>query len=465
MIEIKHDRQNNHQEETGPQNMKIIAIGGTGTAILDRMTLDQLGEIESSMMIDTDQQSYMGTVCENKILLGRNQIFGMGVNGDGQLGKEVAHAERDLLYAHLQGVDLALILTGFGGGTGTGVTEEVIDILKEMNSKIVVIGVTPFQFESKSRQQQARQVIKRVRSRVDSMLLFSNQRLLSVAERNHHGRDVFTVMNRVLAGVCGSIANSLYSQEATHMKLEDLVYLSGECEGLSGELENCWVGHGFAEGENFEEEVVNMVFDSPLFDDRVVWEKGDRAVASIVGGEDMSVKQFQMVIELLKKQMPVEMPLISSTSVDSDMQGQLTVTLFIGRSGEEFVIDEPMEEQNVQDVEIVPTMTTEVSKDLFAAPAPMVEESEAFAAQMVQEVVAVTKEGAAVEDDHLQGQRSRLARPKRREQQTYFRHEQEELPFDSKALLGRFEKASPTVMNGQNLDTPTFMRMKIRLRG
>jgi hypothetical protein len=58
-----------------------------------------------------------------------------------------------------------------------------------------------------------------------------------------------------------------------------------------------------------------------------------------------------------------------------------------------------------------------------------------------------------------------LARPKRREQQTYFRHEQEELPFNSKALLGRFEKSSPTVVNGQNLDTPTFMRLKVRLRG
>jgi cell division protein FtsZ len=285
MIEIKHDRQNHHnEEESGPQNMKIIAIGGTGTAILDRMTMDQLGEIESSLVIDTDQQSYLGTVCENKILLGRNQILGMSANGDAQLGKEIAHAERDLLYAHLQGTDLALILTGFGGGTGCGVTEEVVDILKEMNSKIVIMGITPFQFEGKMRLQQSRETIKKLHSRVDSMLLFSNQRLLSIAQTNHHGRDVYTVMNRMLAGVCGSVANSLYSQEATHMKIEDLVYLSGECEGLRDELENCWVGHGFAEGDNLEEEVVNMVFDSPMFDDRVVWEKGDRAVASIVGG-------------------------------------------------------------------------------------------------------------------------------------------------------------------------------------
>ncbi|MGA1130304.1 MAG: hypothetical protein ACO3XN_09595, partial [Chthoniobacterales bacterium] len=43
------------------------------------------------------------------------------------------------------------------------------------------------------------------------------------------------------------------------------------------------------------------------------------------------------------------------------------------------------------------------------------------------------------------------------------RQKQEELPLDQ-AMRGRFKDLDPTMVDGQDLDVPTFIRMRIRLQ-
>jgi len=77
----------------------------------------------------------------------------------------------------------------------------------------------------------------------------------------------------------------------------------------------------------------------------------------------------------------------------------------------------------------------------------------------------VAEEVMASLDDEEDKPRIRRGRERGKEtkEQRYF-SEQEELPLDNKVLRGRFEKAVPTMFNGQNLDQPTFMRLKMKLR-
>jgi hypothetical protein len=61
---------------------------------------------------------------------------------------------------------------------------------------------------------------------------------------------------------------------------------------------------------------------------------------------------------------------------------------------------------------------------------------------------------------------SKPVRPSGKKTPTLQRYfvQQEELPLDAKINRGRFEKTAPTVIDGQDLDIPTFMRQRLRVR-
>jgi cell division protein FtsZ len=57
----------------------------------------------------------------------------------------------------------------------------------------------------------------------------------------------------------------------------------------------------------------------------------------------------------------------------------------------------------------------------------------------------------------------RPSRKKKPTPQRYFVR-QEELQLEQKTNRGRFEKTTPTVIDGQDLDIPTFVRLGIKLK-
>jgi len=433
----------------------LIGVGTAGVNVLDQMVLDGLASLEM-IAFDTDKQVLSGSVVQSKILIGMKTTRGLGVGGDHDFARELAEQDADRIREILEGVDLAIVITGLGGGSGTGLTPEILKVLRAIEASTIVLAVTPFSFEGKRRLDQAKAGTVKLREGADVVLIFANERLSRIPEAQHNVREGFRAMNRILGDTAQSISRLLATRALMQLSLSDMQTLAGRQHGEEGVLENCWVGVASATGIDRQRKVVEKALAGPLFSDAHVWKNGDRILASVVGGPEMSVADFQRVMQVLQRELPVEFPMVAGAAVDESMKDGIMLTLLVARSTEGQITREhgggkESREEKLSDE--MPGLASKPEPEKVSAPVRGKTSKEEL------EVLATTRSSAEGEEKP----RARRGRGKEGREQRYFT-EQEELPLDNKVLRGRFEKAVPTMFNGQNLDQPTFLRLKMKLR-
>jgi len=470
MIQIRNDALQMNADPLPCRKVTLIGVGTAGVNVLDQMVLDGLTSLEM-IVFDTDRQVLTGSVVPSKELIGAKTTRGLGVGGDHEFARELAFQDRERIRQCLRGVDLAVVITGLGGGSGTGLTPEILKVLREGDASTIVLAVTPFSFEGNRRLSQAKAGTVGLRDNADVVLVFANERLSRIPEAQHNVREGFRAMNRILGDTAQSISNLLATRALMQLSLADLQTLAGRRHGGQGVLENCWVGVATASGIDRQKKVVERALSGPLFSDSHVWRNGDRILASVVGGPDMSVSDFQKVMQILQRELPVEFPMVAGAAVDETLEDRMMLTLLVARSSDSEVaverivpevLAEPVAAPKVQPIALPREEPVEVPVPMpKPVPIPVVERKPAFE-PAAEEIRAGEEEEAALEEELPKSRKGR-DRGKTVKEQRYF-SEQDELPLDNKVLRGRFEKAVPTMFNGQNLDQPTFMRLKMRLR-
>lgn len=424
------------QEEITPR-VKIIGIGGAGVHVLDQMLLDD-SSMSDLAVIDTDCQTYNGTVIVDRLLAGRRTLRGFGCCGDVDLARSLFQDEVEEVQKLVKNAQVVVLIAGLGGGTGTAMTVGLTEVLRDMGITSVVLGITPLKVEGKRKFSQAQAAASVLRSKADAFFLFSNERLMEVVDQYEDPRMVFQEMNRLLGGTCRSLVQLLSRRGLVDLNLADIQALLGCSSALNDELENCWVGIGSASGEDCERYAVEEALSSPMFLDEVAWKAGDRILACIEGGADMSVVTYQAVMEHLKQELPVELPIVAGATIHSNTSDYLRLTLFVARSGESLVATEEVSAwKEMGDDGVSPRSMRDASQSVQKQTSPAID----F-------------------DDGIQTVRNikPAARP-----QKYFT-EQVELPLQNQTFRGRFEKSNPTIMDGEDLDQPTFMRVGLKIR-
>jgi cell division protein FtsZ len=97
-------------------------------------------------------------------------------------GQKAAEESRDEIAHALENTDLVFITAGMGGGTGTGAAPVVAEVAKEMGALTVGVVTRPFTFEGRRRTSQADEGIAALQSRVDTLIVIPNNKLLSVIQ-------------------------------------------------------------------------------------------------------------------------------------------------------------------------------------------------------------------------------------------------------------------------------------------
>ena len=103
--------------------------------------------------------------------------------------------------ARFDSVDLLLIVTGLGGGTGTGATPVLVRIAREAKAQTLVLASLPFAFEGKQRRQLAEDAIRQMRSNADAIIQLPNERLKGGSRRYLLGG--FSLSHRYMR--CGGV--------------------------------------------------------------------------------------------------------------------------------------------------------------------------------------------------------------------------------------------------------------------
>ena len=184
--------------------IKVIGIGGGGCNFQEHMIKlaeDGLPE-DAFVAINTDRQSLDASKAKIKLQIGPN---GLGAGADPNVGREAAEFSEEEIREICRGVDLVILFSGFGGGTGSGASAVVARIAKEEGALVFGILTKPFDFEGKVRKRVAEESIIEFRKNADVTVVVSNQLLFKITNQYTTFREAF----KIIDDMCASFVQSL----------------------------------------------------------------------------------------------------------------------------------------------------------------------------------------------------------------------------------------------------------------
>jgi cell division protein FtsZ len=434
MIQFSSDHAHPLPRSGDSAGCAVIGVGRAGVHIIDQLILERCGP-RHLVAVDTDEQDIRASVAPHKHLLGRSRLRGLGTGGDPTLAAALAGEDAPALAELTAGVRTAVIVAGLGGGTGTGAAPVIAARLRATGVRVFAVVCTPFDFEG-ARVLRAAEGLDVLETACDGVAALASQRLIHVPEAREDIREVFRHVNALAARGAAALLDLLHADGTAPLSAAELRRLLG-----APGLENVWAAHGAARGPDRIERVAGQIAASPFFEDGTAWKQAQAAVLSVVGGADMPVAEMRELVARLREVMPIALDIRGSAWIDPRAEGILRATLLL----------------TAADASPAPGIAPVAAPAGAAAPAQRREEpAPAPSAPAVGEL-------PGQDSLPLDAAPPRPSRKKAPTPQRYFVR-QEELQLDQKTNRGRFEKTTPTVIDGQDLDIPTFLRHGIKLK-
>ncbi|WP_435100116.1 tubulin/FtsZ family protein [Halarchaeum sp. P4] len=167
--------------------LAMIGFGQAGGKILDRFLEydERTGSniVRASVAVNTAKADLMGlehVPQENRVLIGQSRVKGHGVGADNELGAEIAEEDIDEIQGAIDSipvheVDAFLIISGLGGGTGSGGSPVMARHIKRIYTEPVYgLGVLPAGDEGGIYTLNAARSFRTFVREVDNLLVFDN---------------------------------------------------------------------------------------------------------------------------------------------------------------------------------------------------------------------------------------------------------------------------------------------------
>ncbi len=424
----------------------IIGVGGAGCQVLDRMVLDG---VPASLLLaaHSDAQALTASVAGRKIQLGTR---GLGSGGDPGMGQSLAEEGLHEVRREIGGCQAVFLLVGLGGGTGSGAAPVIAAAAKEAGALVIAVATLPFSFEGERRKAQAGEALEQLRASADLVVCFENDRMGDSVAPTAAIEDAFAVANQTM-GACVCVLAALISQRGLlHLGYDDLRATLGRSHLC------CLFGYGEAEGGNRAYDVVANALRNPLMDKGRLLKEGKTVLVSVAGGPEMTLHEVQLLMEELHRFLDPQARLLFGVRVDPALSGRiaLTVVSALGVVEEKRMPVRPARRRAAQEEEISEEEGAEAASGVSGLP----ERSSGFLRsrrQPASEASPFEMEDDEAEQEEESAEAIAAASRKAPTQET--------LKFEP-VTRGRFAKSEPTIVDGQDLDVPTFMRHKIRIR-
>jgi cell division protein FtsZ len=301
-----------------PAVIKVIGTGGGGCNAVNRMIACGLQGVEF-IVVNTDVQDLNKCKANKKLQIGAKITGGRGAGGKPDIGEKAAQEDLDMIMEALKGSNMVFVTAGMGGGTGTGSAPVIAQAAKECGALTVGVVTKPFEFEGRSRMRQAETGIDRLRDVVDSLIIIPNQHLFSIVERRTPMTEAFLKADDILRQGVQGISDLVTETGLINIDFADVeTIIKGQGDAL--------MGIGLGAGENRANEAANAAIDNPLLEGTAI-EGATRFLVNVSGSEDLSLVEFQDVVNIITAKADPDAEIISGTSLDASLGDKLRVTV------------------------------------------------------------------------------------------------------------------------------------------
>ena len=296
--------------------IRVFGIGGAGCNAVNRMVDEEVKGVEF-FVCNTDVQSLNLSNCKNKIVLGKDTTKGLGAGSNPEIGKKAAMESEKEIKEAIEGADMVFIAAGMGGGTGTGAAPVFAKIAKEAGCLTVGIVTKPFDFEGRKRTDQANAGLEALKEYIDSLIIVSNNQLLSVTGKISF-QDSFREADNILRQGVQTITDLIAVPAFINLDFADI---RSVMEGQGSAL----IGIGMAQGENKAKEAAQKAIQSPLLEAQISGAKN--AIVNITGGPAITIADSAIAVDYIREAAGSDLNIIYGVAINEAIGENIIVTV------------------------------------------------------------------------------------------------------------------------------------------
>jgi cell division protein FtsZ len=297
--------------------IKVIGCGGGGGNAVNRMISSGISGVEF-WTINTDAQALDQATPQNRLQIGQKLTRGLGAGGNPAIGQKAAEESREDIAAALEGADLVFITAGMGGGTGTGAAPIVAEVAKELGALTVGVVTRPFTFEGRRRTSQAEEGLAALQSRVDTMIVIPNDKLLSVISEQTPVQEAFRNADDILRQGVQGISDIITIPGLVNVDFADV-------RAVMADAGSALMGIGIGSGKSRAKEAAMAATSSPLLESSIDGARG--VVFNITGGSDMTLHEVSAAADIIYEVVDPNANIIFGAVLDERMQGEIRITV------------------------------------------------------------------------------------------------------------------------------------------
>jgi cell division protein FtsZ len=297
--------------------IKVVGMGGAGCNAITRMVRENIRGVEFVAM-NTDAAHLEITEAPTRILIGETLTKGHGAGGDQNVGRRSAEDTRDEIKAALAGADMVFMAAGMGGGTGTGSISVVAEIAKQSGALTVACVTKPFSFEGSRRMQVAEEGIATLVSKLDTVIIVPNDKLLEIADNKTGVDGAFKIADEVLCNAVQAIAEVITVPGLVNLDFADV-------RAIMKDAGPAWMSVGRGSGQNRTVTAAKEALASPLLDVSVRGAKG--AMFNVVGGSSLTLFEVSEAAKIIGEAVDPEANIIFGVNINPVMGNEVKLTL------------------------------------------------------------------------------------------------------------------------------------------
>ncbi len=414
--------------------IKLVGVGGAGSNAVDRLKMENLERLQMAV-INTDYQALSSSPVQDKVLIGMGVTRGLGAGGDPDLGREAAEADREKIAAVVKDCDLVFLVTGMGGGTGSGSSPVVAEIAAETGALVIAFVTMPFSFEGGRRLKQAEEGLRALRQACDAVIPLPNDILLQAGAENESVLDSFSRADEWIGRGVKSIWSMLFKTGLINLDFATLRQAFHQRGGKT------LFGLGSGQGENAVGDAVASLKLCPLLHTPEFARRADRLLVNIIGGADLTLPKVNELMTSITDQFGRDSHIIMGAVIDEDLAGKVEVCV-IGTSdiGGRGVPSRRSAAAPARGRLPAGSNTPAESPVVAPSTAPAPGNRRPSGDPALPELLAPSE-----------GKGANLGTA------------QEEFGFGEVETRGHFEKTDRNLFDGQDLDVPTYLRKGIRI--
>ncbi len=298
--------------EISQARIRVVGVGGGGCNTVERMSEVGIQGAET-LAVNTDAQDLLSTIADKKVLIGRKLTRGLGSGSNPSVGESAAKETMADLKEILDDSDLIFVTCGMGGGTGTGAAPVIAQIGRENKALTIAVVTLPFTVEGKRRMENAMEGLDKMRKHADTIIVIPNDKILEIAP-DLPVNAAFKVADEVLTNAVKGITEMVTKPGLINLDFADLrTILENGGAAMIGLGESTTDSAGEARAL----EAVESALTSPLLD--VDISDASRALVNVVGGNDMTLREAELVVETVSARIHPNAHIIWGAMIDEKM--------------------------------------------------------------------------------------------------------------------------------------------------